>query len=343
MTRPFFATLTRPDKISFRFLISIFLLVLVAPASAIDIERADIRAFIQEMQRDHGFDNEQLEDWLSQAESKPGIIELISRPAEKVRPWHEYRQIFLTSERIRRGQEFYRNNLAAILSATQTSGVDAEIIAAIIGVETYYGDLPGKNRIIDALSTLAFDYPPRQKFFKRELAKFFELARAQGMDPLIPVGSYAGAMGMPQFMPSSYLAFAEDGDGDGRKDIWENIADVTASVGHYLVHHGWKSEATIAVPAKAPAELVAAAPGKALRLDTSVGQLRAQGVCFDSGQMDDDTAAVLIQLESENGPVFWVGFANFHAITRYNRSRMYAMAVFQLASEINKRKPADSE
>ena len=343
MTRPFFATLTRPDNISFRFLIFIFLLVLVAPASAIDIERADIRAFIQEMRRDHGFDNEQLEGWLSQAESKPGIIELISRPAEKVKPWHEYRQIFLTGERIRRGQEFYRNNLAAILSAAETSGVEAEIIAAIIGVETYYGDRPGKNRIIDALSTLAFDYPPRQKFFRRELAKFFELARAQGIDPLTPVGSYAGAMGMPQFMPSSYLAYAEDGDGDGRKDIWENIADVTASVGHYLVHHGWKSEATIAVPAKVPAELVAAAPGKALDLDTSVGQLRAQGVCFDSGRMDDDTPAVLIQLESENGPVFWVGFANFHAITGYNRSRMYAMAVFQLASEINKRQPAESE
>jgi len=343
VTRPFFATLARPDNISIRFLIFIFLLALVAPASAIDIERADIRAFIQEMQRDHGFDNEQLEGWLSQAESKPGIIELISRPAEKVKPWHEYRQIFLTGERIRRGQEFYRNNLAAILSAAETSGVEAEIIAAIIGVETYYGDRPGKNRIIDALSTLAFDYPPRQKFFRRELAKFFELARAQGIDPLTPVGSYAGAMGMPQFMPSSYLAYAEDGDGDGRKDIWENIADVTASVGHYLVHHGWKSEATIAVPAKVPAELVATAPGKALGLDTSVGQLRAQGVCFDSGRMDDDTPAVLIQLESENGPVFWVGFANFHAITRYNRSRMYAMAVFQLASEINKRQPADSE
>ncbi|MCH8931392.1 MAG: lytic murein transglycosylase, partial [Proteobacteria bacterium] len=140
------------------------------------------------MRRDHGFDNEQLEGWLSQAESKPGIIELISRPAEKVKPWHEYRQIFLTGERIRRGQEFYRNNLAAILSAAETSGVEAEIIAAIIGVETYYGDRPGKNRIIDALSTLAFDYPPRQKFFRRELAKFFELARAQGIDPLTHFG-----------------------------------------------------------------------------------------------------------------------------------------------------------
>ena len=197
MTRLFLATLTRSDKISFRFLVFFFLLVLVAPARAIDIERADIRAFIQEMQRDHGFDNEQLEGWLSQAESKPGIIELISRPAEEVRPWHEYRQIFLTGERIRRGKEFYRNNLAAILSAAETSGVDAEIIAAIIGVETYYGERPGKNRIIDALSTLAFDYPPRQQFFRRELAKFFELARAQGIDPLIPIGSYAGAMVTP--------------------------------------------------------------------------------------------------------------------------------------------------
>ena len=343
MTRPLILTPTRPIKIGIPFLTIIFLLMLVVPVHAIDIERADIRAFIQEMQSDHGFDNEQLAGWLSQAESKPGIIELISRPAETVMPWHEYRQIFLTGERIRRGKEFYRNNLAAILSASDTSGVAAEIIAAIIGVETYYGDRPGKNRIIDALSTLAFDYPPRQQFFRRELAKFFELAREQEIDPLTPVGSYAGARGMPQFMPSSYLAFAEDGDGDGKKDIWENIADATASVGHYLVHHGWKSDATIAVPAQVPPDMAAAAPGKALGLNTSVGQLRELGVQFDSAQMDDNTPAVLIQLENENGPVFWVGFANFHAITRYNRSRMYAMAVFELASEINKRQPTDSE
>ncbi|MCZ6561168.1 MAG: lytic murein transglycosylase, partial [Gammaproteobacteria bacterium] len=189
----------------------------------------------------------------------------------------------------------------------------------------------------------AFDYPPRQKFFRRELAKFFELAREQNIDPLTPVGSYAGAMGMPQFMPSSYLAYAEDGDGDGQKDIWENVADVTASVGHYLIHHGWKNEATIAVPAQVPPEIAALDAEKALSLNTSVGQLRAQGVQFDCGQMADDTPAVLIQLESEDGPVFWVGFANFHAITRYNRSRMYAMAVFELAVEINKRQRTGSE
>ena len=343
MTRSLIPTLARPDKIGFRLSIFIVFLVLVAPARALDIERADIREFIQEMQRDHGFDDEHLARWLSQAESKPGIIELISRPAEKVMPWHEYRQIFLTGERIERGKDFYQNNLAAILSAEDTSGVEAEIIAAIIGVETYYGDRPGKNRIIDALSTLAFDYPPRQQFFRRELVKFFELARKQDIDPLTPVGSYVGAMGMPQFMPSSYLAFAEDGDGDGKKDIWDNIADVAASVGHYLVHHGWKSDAIIAVPATVPPDMATAAPGKALRLNTTVCQLRKLGVQFDSAQMDDDTPAVLIQLEDENGPVFWVGFANFHAITRYNRSRMYAMAVFELAYEINERRRTSSE
>ena len=335
--------LTRPQKTCFRLFLLIFFLALALPARAIDVERADIREFIQEMQLDLGFDSEQLAGWLSQAESRPRIIELMTRPAEKVTPWLEYRQIFLTGERIRRGEEFYRDNLAAILSASETSGVDAKIIAAIIGVETYYGDRPGKNRIIDALSTLAFDYPPRQQFFRRELAKFFELAREQGIDPLVPVGSYAGAMGMPQFMPSSYLAFAVDGDGDGKSDIWQNIADVTASVGHYLVHHGWQSQASIAVPAQVPAEIAATAPGKSLRLDTSVGQLRDLGVQFDSALMADDTPAVLIQLENEDGPVFWVGFANFHAITRYNRSRMYAMAVIELANEINKRPRKNSD
>jgi membrane-bound lytic murein transglycosylase B len=331
------------QKIGFRVFLLVFFLALLAPARAMDIERADIHAFIQEMQSAHGFDGEQLAGWLSQAESSPRIIELISRPAEKVKPWYQYRQIFLTDERIKRGGDFYRDNLAAILSAADTSGVDAEIIAAIIGVETYYGDRPGKNRIIDALSTLAFDYPPRQEFFRRELAKFFELARKQGLDPLTPVGSYAGAMGMPQFMPSSYLAYAEDGDGDGQKDIWENVADVTASVGHYLIHHGWISEATIAVPAQVPPEIAALEAEKALSLNTSVGRLRAQGVQFECGQMADDTPAVLIHLEGESGPVFWIGFANFHAITRYNRSRMYAMAVFELAVEINKRQRTGSE
>lgn len=330
-------------KIGFRILLLVFILALPMPARAMDIERADIDAFIQEMQNAHGFDGEQLAGWLSQAESSPRIIELISRPAEKVKPWYEYRQIFLTDERIKRGGDFYRANLAAILSAAETSGVDAEIIAAIIGVETYYGDRPGKNRIIDALSTLAFDYPPRQKFFRQELVKFFELAREQGIDPLTPVGSYAGAMGMPQFMPSSYLAYAEDGDGDGKKDIWENVADVTASVGHYLIHHGWKSAATIAVPAQVPPEIAALEAEKALSLNTTVGQLREQGVQFESGQMAENTPAVLIQLEGANGPVFWVGFANFHAITRYNRSRMYAMAVFELAVEINNRQRTGSE
>jgi membrane-bound lytic murein transglycosylase B len=330
-------------KSGFFFLVFFVSVALASPAEAIDAQREDVRAFIREMHQRHGFDSDELAELLGKVESKPGIIELISQPAEKVKTWHEYRQIFLTNERIRRGAEFYRNNLAAILSASETSGVEAEIIAAIIGVESYYGGRPGKNRVIDALGTLAFDYPPRQKFFKGELGKFLELTREQGVDPLIPLGSYAGAMGMPQFMPSSYLAYAEDGDGDGKKDIWQNIADVTASVGHYLVHHGWRSREQIAVPAIVPPEFAQANAGRALSLDTSVGELHTLGIKFDSKQMSDDMPAVLIQLENEQGPEYWVGFANFHAITRYNRSRMYAMAVYQLAMEIDELQSAGFE
>lgn len=316
------------------------LLFFTAPVVALDVDRDDVRVFIVEMRDQHGFDVEQLEALFSKVDSKSRIIELISKPAEKTLAWHQYRQIFLGEKRIAEGAEFYTEHEASLKDASDEYGVEPEIIAAIIGVETYYGARPGKDRVIDALSTLAFDYPPRQTFFRKELAHYLVLTRGQGIDPLEPTGSYAGAMGMPQFMPSSYLSYAEDGNDDGLVDIWAEVADVTASIAHYLQRHGWKPGMDVVVPAVVPDKISDQFAGNALKLDETVASLRKQGVEFETG-CPDDTPTVLIRLEDEDESKFFVGFENFYAITRYNRSRLYAMAVIELSVEIDARRASE--
>jgi membrane-bound lytic murein transglycosylase B len=213
------------------------------------------------------------------------------------------------------------------------SGVPPEILAAVLGVETYYGRLTGSYRVIDALATLSFDYPPRSKFFMDELAQYFLLTRELRLDPLSVKGSYAGAMGAPQFMPSNYRRFAVDADADGRIDLWANWSDVCASVGNYLKEHGWNegepvlSEATVD-PAKAQ-EL----DGHKLVLDETVGSLKAKGVDFDSA-LPADAPALLIAVDEADGVHWRVGYNNFYAITRYNHSALYAMAVYELAAAL---------
>ena len=237
------------------------------------------------------------------------------------------------------GAEFLSDHETSIQNASEQYGVEPQIITAIIGVETFYGDRPGSDRVIDALSTLAFDYPPRQKFFRKELAHFLILTRDQEMDPLTATGSYAGAMGMPQFMPSSYLSYAKDGNDDEIINVWGEVADVTASVAHYLQRHGWKTGMDIVVPATVSGDFEQESAGNALRLDETVASLREMGIEFET-DCPAETEAVLIQLEDVDGTKYFVGFDNFYAITRYNRSRLYAMAVIELAEEINARRPA---
>lgn len=310
------------------------LLLFASSSQALDVERDDIREFIVTMQDQYDYDPEQLTLIMSQAESSERIIKLISKPAEKTKPWFEYRQIFLTEPRIVQGAEFVAENQTALQAAWETYGVEPEIVTAIIGVETYYGDRPGNIRVIDALSTLAFDYPPRQTFFRKELVHYLLLTRDQQLDPLAATGSYAGAMGMPQFMPSSYLSYAKDGNADGLTDIWSEITDVTASVANYLQRHGWEGGMPIVVPATKPASNQDVPAGNALKLNNTVAGLRGMGIEFET-DCPGDTPAVLIELENEAGMEYWVGFANYYAITRYNRSRMYAMAVIELAVEID--------
>ena len=302
-------------------------------ALAVDLKRPEVRDFVAEVvARDH-FKRRWVEKLLAAAESRPAIIEAMTRPAERVRPWFEYRALFLTDQRIREGAEFYGAHRAVLEDVAARSGVPGAIVAAIVGVETSYGRQTGHFRVLDALATLAFDYPPRAAYFRAELEQLLLLAREKGVDLRTATGSYAGAMGAPQFMPRSYRAFAVDGDGDGKVDLWNDWPDIVASVAHYLVASGWHR----GEPVFAPAELwypgvEGLASGK-LELDYSIESLRRKGVEFTT-PLPPEARAMFVAQRGADGPTYGVGFNNFWVITRYNRSSMYARAVSELADAI---------
>jgi membrane-bound lytic murein transglycosylase B len=305
---------------------------LAAPARALDAGRDDVRAFIGEMAEKHGFAADELDRLFGQVEARPSIVALMTRPAEKALPWHEYRARFLTERRIARGVETGRLQADALARAADL-GVPVPVLLSIVGVETFYGENTGRHRVIDALATLAFDYPPRSPFFRGELESFLVMSREESLDPLAPLGSYAGAMGIPQFMPSSFRAYAVDGDGDGHRNLWTSWADVFASVANYLREHGWRKDEPVMVRADvSEADLAGLEFGK-LALTETVGSLRARGVRFETA-LPAEAPAVLIELAGSDGPEHRVGFANFYAITRYNRSQLYASAVSDLADAI---------
>jgi membrane-bound lytic murein transglycosylase B len=303
-----------------------------SPATALDEQRVDVTQFVAEMSERHGFDASALRQLFAQVESRPSILAAISRPAEKTMPWHEYRARFITEERIARGVEVARAQADALEKA-RADGVPANFLLAITGVETFYGEKTGTHRVIDALSTLAFDYPPRSKFFRGELEQYLVMAREESIDALAPKGSYAGAMGIPQFMPSSFRRYAVDGDGDGRRDLWSDWSDVFASVANYLKLNGWRvGEPVMARADVSGADLDGLATDK-LKLSETVKSLRDRGVKFTTA-LGPDAPAVLVPLAGADGPEYRVGFANYYAITRYNRSELYASAVNDLAEAI---------
>jgi membrane-bound lytic murein transglycosylase B len=307
-----------------------------ALAQAFDPTRADIQAFADDVSAKHGFEREALVSLLAQAESRPFILAAIAKPAERTLRWDEYRGKFLVDRRIERGSEVYSERQADLERAQAATGVPVDVILGIVGVETFYGENIGKHRVLDALATLAFDYPPRQKFFRAELEQYLVMAREEGLDPTVPVGSYAGAMGLPQFMPSSFRNFALDGDADGKRDLWNDWADVFLSVGNYLKVHGWRADQPIAVPADASNAKLDGLDGK-LALSETVGSLRRRGLKFETS-LPESTPAMLVPLTVVDGMEYRVGFANFYAITRYNRSTMYASAVCDLAAAIGARR-----
>lgn len=301
-----------------------------ANASAADYaEREDVRAYVADVVERHGFDAEPLLALLGEAQRKEAVLNAISRPAERTRPWHEYRDIFLTRARVADGVDFWRENAAALTNAHEAYGVAPEFIVAIIGVETSYGRVTGSYRVLDALATLAFDYPPRGSFFLGELTQFLLLVREEGRDPLSLTGSYAGAMGFGQFIPSSYRAYAVDFDGDGRRDIWSNVTDAVGSVANYFDRHGWRGGGPVALQVEVEGAEAAAATNAGLAPNYDVAELRDLGVRVQG--VPDDAKAALFQMEAVDGHEYWLGLHNFYVITRYNHSAMYALAVTQLA------------
>jgi len=292
--------------------------------------------FVDRMVDSHGFDRGELLALMAQAERKQGIIDAMNRPAEKVKPWYEYRKIFIHEQRISLGVSFWREHRAALERVEQQYGVDPAIIVAIIGVETNYGRNTGSYRVIDALTTLAFDYPKRSPFFTSELENYLLLIREQQQDPLAHKGSYAGAMGYGQFMPSSYRNYAADYDGDGFIDIWNNPQDAIASVANYFKAHGWQAGQPVVARASAAKGYDSELLNVLKKPDISVARHRADGLSA-VGNYPDTLPAMPLRLEQSSGDEYWLGFNNFYAITRYNHSHRYAMAVYELSELIRER------
>ena len=302
------------------------------------LSRAEVDAYIEELIQQHNFSRPELEEVLAAAERRQDIIDLMRRPAERRLNWHEYSKIFLDEQRIVGGVEFWQQNQATLERAQKEYGVAPEVIVAIIGVETRYGRVTGRHRVVDALMTLAFDYPPRASFFRKELTQFLLLAREEGKNPISLTGSYAGAMGFGQFIPSSYRSYAVDFDQDGVRDIWQNRNDAIGSVANYFSRHGWRGaeQVTLPVQLKAETEQLLSIANQSLKPTHSIAEMAEMGVIVDG--LDPDARVLLLRLLGGEKPEYWLGFDDFYVITRYNHSRLYAMAVYQLGQEIVKRR-----
>jgi len=291
------------------------------------------KAVIDELVAEGIYKEAELQSLFNQAQKKQSILDAISRPAEKSLEWKKYRKIFVTERSANKGIKFWQKNADALVAASEKYGVPAEVIVSIIGVETRYGRIMGSYRVIDALSTLAFDYPKRSPFFTKELKHFLRLVQEQGQDPLLLKGSYAGAMGFGQFMPSSYRNYAVDFDGDKVADIWKNPTDAIGSVANYFKSHGWQTGKAVVSQASLQDGFNPELANQSLKPKYTIGELKANG--FDSVlSLDDNLAASLVKLEGQKGTEYWLGLQNFYVITRYNHSRMYAMSVYQLAQKI---------
>ncbi|WP_230460488.1 lytic murein transglycosylase B [Sansalvadorimonas verongulae] len=296
---------------------------------------SDIDGFINELVRDEGFSRPDLEKMFKEVEYKPRIVELISRPAERRLTWWEYRNLFINDLRVQQGVEFWKQHQKVLDQASKEYGVPKSVIIGILGIETGFGRNSGGFRVVDALSTLGFGYPRRAKFFRKELKEFLVLAREQGFDPLTLTGSYAGAMGIPQFMPSSYRAYAIDFDKNGQADIWGSPADAIGSIAAYLNRHGWVEGKPIASRANVQGQKYSDLLSKSPRPTRSVNEARKLG--WKSQQVLPGSARVRgLKLEGKNGTEHWLTMTNFYVITRYNKSDLYAMAVWQLGHQVEK-------
>ena len=299
-------------------------------------------AFVEYASATYGVEPDAIRATLAQAVYQQKIIDAMTRPAEAVKPWRDYRPIFMTDARIAGGIAFYTDNRDALDAVSARTGVPAEYIVAITGVETSYGRITGSYRVLDALYTLAFSYPKRAPFFAGELAQLFALRKAEPqLDILALKGSYAGAMGMGQFMPSSYRLWAMDGDGDGRRDLLDHRPDVFASIANYFVLHGWQRGAPVVARAQRSAnapDFVPTGDPKSLEPRYPLPVLARHGFVPMAGQPvpagAQSAGATVITLDGAEGREDWLAYRNFYVISRYNRSPMYSLAVHQLAQAI---------
>lgn len=311
-----------------------FIFVSLGACAAKPTVDANIYAdFIDNMVSEHEFDRNELTSLLAEAQLKPRILEAMSSPAEKRLEWHGYRKIFLKPNRINGGVKFWQDNKALLDSASEKYGVPPEIIVAIIGVETRYGGNTGSYKVIDSLTTLGFHFPKRAKFFTSELKHFLLLCREEGLDPRKPKGSYAGAMGKPQFISSSYRAYAVDGDGDNKRDLWDSHADIIYSVANYFSKHGWSNSPLIAEQTQVNGDAYTALITSSLKPKHTLNDLKNKGV-FVPEDVPLSTSVKLLELKQEDHSDYWIAYDNFYTITRYNHSHLYAMAVYQLGLEI---------
>lgn len=320
-----------------RIFANVFLLsILIATntfASGGYLDRAEVKSFIDEFSKRHEYSKSSLTNLLGKVEKQTKVLEAIQRPAEKKKNWREYRNIFVTTKRIKEGLQFWVENAQTLAAAERRFGVPPEIIVAILGVETFYGKHDGRYPVLDSLVTLGFDYPPRQKFFRSELEHFLLLAQEEKLDPITIKGSYAGAMGKSQFISSSYRRFAIDFDDNGKRDLWESNEDVIGSVANYFKQHGWQVDQPITIPVMISGDRYTALLEKGLKPATSISELAQYDVDVDTNSYSQEKVA-LLELKNDNSNEYWAGFSNFYVITRYNHSHMYAMAVYQLSQQI---------
>ncbi|QFU24033.1 lytic murein transglycosylase B [Shewanella eurypsychrophilus] len=286
-------------------------------------------------QQELGFTKQEVEQFLGKANYDQAVIDAMTKPWE-AKPWHKYHPIFLTDKRLNAGLAFWNEHQATITKASEKFGVAPEIIIAIIGIETFYGGYMGNYPVVDALYTLGFYYPPRADFFRKELSNLQTLVKEEQLDINNLNGSYAGAMGFGQFIPSSYRHYAVDFDDDGRRDLLNNPVDAIGSVANYFHQHGWKENAPVVLPLSVDSELPSPLKvwaGEKLHY-RAADILSPQVSLAKAIDLDISQPAMIVELEQENGNEYWLGLNNFYVITRYNRSPLYAMAVYQFSQEL---------
>ena len=305
---------------------------LPARSSSYFLARGEVQSFLREMRSKHQFEAAALDSWFSGLEPDALVLERMQRPAEKVLAWHEYRKLFISQRRIDAGKRYLQEHRDLFSKAEAEFGVPASIIAAIIGIETFYGQYKGKHLALPTLATLAFDYPPRASFFRSELEQFMLLAREEKFDPLAIKGSYAAAMGLPQFISSSYRRYAIDFDNDGQRDLWGSHADVIGSVANYLAEHGWRQGEPVAERVYPETVTWRQLKRDTLRHEITAAQIRDAGL---STRGRSDAKRSVFELRAATTTEAWVGYRNFYVITRYNHSRLYAMAVLEFSHALD--------